>query len=155
MNNLHKFPVAHQPPGPCLNIKTVFPGIGIHYKDETAVRPSYIHNWNPYTGKMASLYRNSSQVISRQNVDSVNHYIFKCIPLAEIIWSFDTTSSGVASKKLMEFAGTMIRVIEDIIEYRMRPVLMVPVLGHVYQHASAAAMMMSQPGASVLSNIRY
>ena len=53
----------------------------------------------------------------------------------------------VASKKQMEFAGTISRVVEiDLglnMEYRMRPMLMVPVLGYVCQHASVAAMMMS------------
>ena len=34
-------------PGPRLNIKTVFPGIGLHYKDETIVIPSYLYNEIP------------------------------------------------------------------------------------------------------------
>ena len=28
-----------------------FSGIDLHYKDKTAVRPSYLYNGNPYTGK--------------------------------------------------------------------------------------------------------
>ena len=55
--------------------------------------------------------------------------------------------------KQMEFAGSIIRVEEAdpglIIGYWMIPMLTVPVLGHVYQHASVAAMMMSQSRASV------
>ena len=27
-----------------------------HYEDKTATRPSYLHNKNPYTGKMVFLY---------------------------------------------------------------------------------------------------
>ena len=42
---------------PCLNIKTVFPGYrDSHFKDEMAMRPSFLYYGNPYTGKRASLY---------------------------------------------------------------------------------------------------
>ena len=33
-----------------------------HYNDETAVKPSYIYNGNPYTGKRVSLYWNGAHV---------------------------------------------------------------------------------------------
>ena len=40
-----------------LNIKTVFPGMGISfYKDKTVSRPSYLYNGNLHTYKTASLY---------------------------------------------------------------------------------------------------
>ena len=55
--------------------------------------------------------------------------------------------------KQMEFVQTITRVVEAnlglIIEYRMRPVLMVPVLGPVCQYAAATAMIGSQFGSSV------
>ena len=46
-------------PGPCLNIKTVFPRYGdSHVKDETVVRPSYIKRGDPYTGKQGNFTAN-------------------------------------------------------------------------------------------------
>ena len=46
-----------QPPGPCLNIKTVFSRYGdSHVKDKTVARPSYLWHGDPYTGKTTSLY---------------------------------------------------------------------------------------------------
>ena len=33
-------------PGPRLNIKAVFPGMDLHFKDKTVVRPSYLYNGN-------------------------------------------------------------------------------------------------------------
>ena len=33
----------------------------MHYKDKTVMRPSYLHNGNPYTGKMTSLYWDNLQ----------------------------------------------------------------------------------------------
>ena len=56
---LHFCPFSgkHQRSGPGLNMKTVFPRYGdSHYKDETFMRPSYLYNGNPYTGKTTSLY---------------------------------------------------------------------------------------------------
>ena len=42
--------------GPHLNIKMVFTGMEIfHYKDKMVMKPSYLYNGNPYTGKTASL----------------------------------------------------------------------------------------------------
>ena len=53
----------------------------------------------------------------------------------------------------MECAGTMIREAEadpwPIIEYRMRSMLMVPLLGPVCQHVAEATMIRSQPVVSV------
>ena len=56
-------------------------------------------------------------------------------------------------KKQVEYAGTTTRVMEAdlrlIFEYRRRPVLVVPVLGPVCQHAAVAAIINGQFGASV------
>ena len=41
---------------PCVNIKAAFPCIWFPYGDKMVVRPSYLHNGNPYTGKTASFY---------------------------------------------------------------------------------------------------
>ena len=53
----------------------------------------------------------------------------------------------------MEFAGTATRVVEAApwlsIRYRMRPVLMVLVLGPVCQHLATVTMIRSQSGATV------
>ena len=49
-------PLVKRGPGPCLSIKTVFPGMGayiIMIKDKMVKRPSYLYNGN--TGKTASL----------------------------------------------------------------------------------------------------
>ena len=44
-------------PGPYLNIKKVFPGIGVSIiKNKTVMRLSYLYNGNSYTGKMASIF---------------------------------------------------------------------------------------------------
>ena len=51
-----------QTPGPRLNIKTVFPGLGFHYKVKTVVRPFYLYNGNSYAGKTASLYWDGPQI---------------------------------------------------------------------------------------------
>ena len=37
-------------------IKIIFPYLGIIYKDKTVMKPSYLYNKNPYTGKVISLY---------------------------------------------------------------------------------------------------
>ena len=34
--------LSNNPPGPRLNIKTVFPDVGFHVKDKTVARPSYL-----------------------------------------------------------------------------------------------------------------
>ena len=45
-----------KPPGPCLNIKTVFPRYGdSHVKDMTVARPSYLYHGDPYIGETTSL----------------------------------------------------------------------------------------------------
>ena len=55
-------------PGPCLNIKTVFPRYGdSHVKDKTVDRPSYLWHGDPYTGKTTSLYWDGPWVVT------VNH----------------------------------------------------------------------------------
>ena len=41
------------------NVMTVLPGISSHYKDKMDVRPSYLHNRNPFTDNAASLYWDS------------------------------------------------------------------------------------------------
>ena len=65
------------PAGPCFNIKTDFPGMGISmltrwipytplqpkYKDKTVMRLSYFLHWDPYTVKTTSLYWDSLQNI--------------------------------------------------------------------------------------------
>ena len=52
------WPVYTQQPGPCLNIKTVFPGMDIfHDQIKTVVRPSYLYNGDSYTVKTTSLYK--------------------------------------------------------------------------------------------------
>ena len=57
--------------GPRFNIKTVFPGMDFHYKDDAIVRPSSIHNGNPCTDKTEYSYWNSllntCGLINRQN----------------------------------------------------------------------------------------
>ena len=48
--------------GPCLNIKTVFPGYGdSNVKDKTVVRRSYLYNGVPYTAKTVLLYLDEPQ----------------------------------------------------------------------------------------------
>ena len=52
------------PPGPRLNIKTVFPRYGdSHVKDKTVARPYYLQHGDPYTGKTTSLYWDSTQAL--------------------------------------------------------------------------------------------
>ena len=42
---------------PCLNIETVFPGMGIPMlKNKMVGRTSYLQHGDPYTSKMTSLY---------------------------------------------------------------------------------------------------
>ena len=41
----------HTALGPRLNIKTVFPGMDFHCKDNMVVRPPYLYNGNSYTSK--------------------------------------------------------------------------------------------------------
>ena len=44
-------------PGPCLNIKTIFPRYGdSHVEDKTALWPSYLQHGNPHTWERWSLY---------------------------------------------------------------------------------------------------
>ena len=45
--------------GSWFNIKILYRYVGFHYKDETAMRSSYLYNGNNYTCKTASLYWNS------------------------------------------------------------------------------------------------
>ena len=58
----------------------------------------------------------------------------------------------------MEFAGTVIRVLDAdpllIVEYHMRPVVVVPVLGPACQHAAAGAMIRNQYEMSVSNAIQ-
>ena len=55
------------PPGPCLNIKTIFPRYGdSHVKDKIVAIPSYLWHGDPYTGKMTSLYWDSPLVLKPQ-----------------------------------------------------------------------------------------
>ena len=49
-------------PGPCLNIKTVYPRYSnLMFKYKTVARPSYLWHGDPYTGKTISLYWDSPQ----------------------------------------------------------------------------------------------
>ena len=54
-------------PGSRLNINMVLYGDS-HYKDKMVVRPSYLYNGNPYTGKMIYLYWDVPQPVRSQNV---------------------------------------------------------------------------------------
>ena len=52
-----------KPPGPCLNVKIIFPGYkDSHYKDETVVRPSYLY-------KAASSYWDDPPDLSFQDFE--------------------------------------------------------------------------------------
>ena len=54
--------VPVEKPGPCLNIKTVFPRYGdSHVKGKTVARSSHLKNGDPYIGK-TSLYWDGPQV---------------------------------------------------------------------------------------------
>ena len=65
---------ALQIPGPCLNIKTVFPRYGdYHVKDKTVVRPCNLKHWDPYTGKTTSLYWDGPW--SLENMDLAKFFI--------------------------------------------------------------------------------
>ena len=44
-------------PGPRLNIKPLFPGMDLNYKDKTVVGPLYLDNENSYTGTLYILRR--------------------------------------------------------------------------------------------------
>ena len=54
-------------PGPCLNVKPVFPGVGIYIIKIGWLWDHLLYNGNPYTGKMASLYWDSPLVASLYN----------------------------------------------------------------------------------------
>ena len=60
-----------KPPGR-LNIKMIFPGIGIfHYKDKTVMRLSYLYNGNFYIVKMAFWYWNCLHRVSAPFTDII------------------------------------------------------------------------------------
>ena len=64
----------HQILGPCLNIKILFPSMGIPI---IIIRPSYLYDWNAYTGNMVSLYWDSLQVPSTVRVSLQRGYQLK------------------------------------------------------------------------------
>ena len=99
-NFVGSYLISTCPPGPCLNIKTVFPGYrDSHNNDEMVVKPSYLYNGNLYTGKMASLYWDSAQVFSMLRACISNYFTFFSDLRQAIIW----TSAGMM---LIEPLGT-------------------------------------------------
>ena len=59
-----------------LNIKLV-PGTDFHDKDKTVMRPSYLYNGNPYTGKNTSLYWDGPQ--DHTSMKFYSEYKHKCM----------------------------------------------------------------------------
>ena len=69
------------------NIKTVFTGMDSRYKDKTGVNPSYLYNWNPYTGNTFLYWIVPLERISNWNVNKI------ClsptsIPVVQSFWIF-------------------------------------------------------------------
>ena len=60
-------------PGPLLNIKMVFLGIG-----SSIMRPSYLYNGNRYTGKTTSLYWDADSIVNNfiDFINKVNLWLF-------------------------------------------------------------------------------
>ena len=52
----HRTMQQYNKPGPRFNISTIFSLVRISIKDKTVVRPSYLYNGNPYTGKAKYFY---------------------------------------------------------------------------------------------------
>ena len=79
--------------------------------------------------------------------------IYNCNGYVRVFVMLPKSYCIIAFKKQIEFTGMTTRVIEAdrglIAECRIRPVLMVPVLGPVCQHAATAVMTRSQARASV------
>ena len=59
-----------------LNLKTVFPDMGYHYKDETALRLSYLHNGNLIPGKTVFILRRVHELFVLGSDDTIEEYIW-------------------------------------------------------------------------------
>ena len=54
--------ISHAHWGPSQYKERISGYADFHYKDKAIVRPSYLYNWNSYTGKTTSLYRDEPLV---------------------------------------------------------------------------------------------